>query len=83
MNVVTAKSFFPSLLSIRSWTPSRMLFLLVSMAVHKLLTLFLFIEFDTPNMQQIYFNVLASSRYPNLTTFSLSHCIYGLSPLPL
>ena len=33
IHVVTTKSFFPSLLSIHSWIPSRRLFLLVSMAV--------------------------------------------------
>ena len=32
-HVVTTKSFFPFLLSIHSWRPSRMLFLLVSLAV--------------------------------------------------
>ena len=33
IHVVTTRSFFPSLLSIHSWIPSRRLFLLVSMAV--------------------------------------------------
>ena len=36
----------------------------------------LFQGIDTCKMKDLYFSVLASARYPNLTTFSLSHCIY-------